>query len=454
MRRLRALSALLCAVLLCALLAPCVCAAEEPEITAGAALLMDATNDTPLFEKNADAKMYPASLTKMMTALLVIEAVEAGQLSLDQIVTASNTFASGMSYMGSTQEIRPGEQLTLRDLLYCLLVASANESACILAETVAGTVPDFVERMNEKAAALGCAGTHYVNPHGLHDDDHYTTARDLYIIAKAAMEHEIFRTIVSAKKHSIPETNMHAARLFYSTNALLVTWFYKESYLYDKAIGIKTGTTDEAGYCLVSAAEEGENYEICVVLNAEQIRNASGSITDRRQFSDSRTLLKWGFANFERKQIVDTQTPLAQVAVTLSDVDHVLVRPASELVCTLPKGVKQEDISQEIVLDADTVEAPVTEGQALGHLTLTLGERELGRVDLVAVTAAERSALLYRVHQIRRFLSGSGVRLVIAAAVLALAVIVLRFMVFRPRSRRYGPRTHRPPRNYTGRHRR
>ena len=454
MKRFRTVSCLLCVLFLGALLLPCARALEAPRITAGAALLMDANNDAALYEKNADEKMYPASLTKIMTALLTIEAVEDGRLSMDQTITASATFMSGLSANGSTQNIVSGERLTLRDLIYCLLVASANESANILAEAVSGSVADFVAAMNARAQELGCTGTHFANPHGLHDPDHYTTARDLYRITRAAMEHEIFRTVVSAKKYQVPETNMHDARLFYSTNALIVTWYYRESYLYDKAIGVKTGTTDEAGYCLISAAVDGEEYEICVILKTQPVKNAAGVITDRRQFTESRDLLKWGFANFIRRDIVETETPLAQVAVTLSDVDHVLVHPAKGLTCTLPRDVKSEDIKQEIVLDAETVEAPVAEGEKLGHLILTLDDKELGRVDLVAVTAAERSSLLYRVHQLGSFVGGAGLRLAVAAAALIAGIVVLRLTAFRPRARRYGPRRRRAPRNYTGRRRR
>lgn len=454
MKRCRILSALLCTLILCAQLAPAVRAADAPEITAGAALLLDAEHDIVLYEKNAEAKMYPASLTKVMTALLTLEAVKDGRLSLDQRITASSTFTTGLSAGGSTQDIRPGEIMSLRDLLYCLLVPSANEAANILAEAVSGSIPDFVTRMNERAQELGCTGTHFANPHGLHSSDHYTTARDICRIARVAMEDETFRTIVAAKKYEIPETNLHAPRLFYNSNALLVTWYYKESYLYDKAIGIKTGTTDEAGYCLLSAAVDGDDYLICAVMKTQPVRNAAGSITERRQFSESRALLKWGFANFERRQIVDTQTPLAQVEVTLSDVDHVLVRPAGELTCTLPRDTDPESIRQQIVLERQTVEAPVAEGQKLGELIMTLDDKELGRVDLVAVTGAERSGLLFRMHQLRGFLGSSGLRLVVALMVLAAAVALLRLTVFRPRARRYGPRRRRAPRNYTGRRRR
>ena len=451
MKNYRLVSLLLTLLLLTGILAPAAQAAPAPEIMAGAALLMDAANDEVLYEKNANNRMYPASLTKVMTALLVLEEVDAGRLSLDQIVTASNTFSAGLTANGSTQDIRAGEQMTLSDLLYCLLVASANESANILAETVDGSVSTFVERMNRRARELGCADTHFANPHGLHDDDHYTTAHDIYLIARAAMENDTFRTIVSTRSYEIPATNMHKARLFYSTNALLVTWYYRESYLYDKAIGIKTGTTDEGGYCLLSAAENGEDYLISVVLNAPLVEKIDGG-SDRRQFTESRDLFKWGFSNFTRRQIVDTATPLAQVDVTLSQTDHVLVRPAHQLERTLPRDMKLEDIKHEIVLDAETVQAPVDAGQTLGKLTLTYQGQELGSVDLVAVSGAERSRLLYYLNQIQSFFQYTVVKLIAGALILFLTLLILRKTVLRPRSR-YGSRYSGRRRNYTGRRR-
>ena len=450
-KRLAALLLSMAAVL--GLFIPAASAAPAPEVSAGAALLMDAANDELLYEKNAHKKMYPASLTKVMTALLVLEAVEAGQLSTEQTVTASSTFSAGLSIYGSSQNIKAGEQMSLLDLLYCLLVASANESANILAETVAGDVDTFVARMNERAAQLGCENTHFANAHGLHDDNHYTTAHDIYLIARAAMENKTFRTIVSSKRHEIAPTNLSDKRLFYSTNALLVTWFYRESYLYDKAIGIKTGTTDEGGYCLLSAAEDEGRYLICVVLNAAMVEKPDKSM-DRRQFSESRALLQWGFSNFRRQQIVDTDTPLAQVAVTLSDTDHVLVRPASKLERTLPKDLDLSAVKQTVHLNSDSVAAPVEEGQVLGTLTLSHGDQTLGQVDLVAVSAVERSTLLYRLHQIKSLFRHTAVKLIFGLLVLALAVFILYKILKPSRRSRYGSKRYGSRANYRGRRRR
>ena len=451
MKKYRLVSLLLTLLLLVGLLSPAAYAVQAPDITAGAALLMDAVHDEVLYEKNAHDKMYPASLTKVMTALLVLEAVNTGQLALDQVVTASTTFSTGLTVNGSTQNIQPGEQMTLNDLLHCLLIASANEASNILAQTVSGDIPTFVERMNQRAAELGCTGTHFANAHGLHDDNHYTTAHDIYLIARAAMENDTFRAIVSTRSYEVPATNMHKARLFYSTNALLVTWYYRESYLYNKAIGIKTGTTDEGGYCLLSAAQDGEDYLISVVLDAPLVELEGGG-TDRRQFTESRELFQWGFANFERRKIVDTDTPLAQVTVTLSDVDHVLVRPAAQLERTLPRDLDASKIKQEVQLTSDTVQAPVEAGQVLGSLTLTYEGEKLGVVDLISVSAAERSQLLYRLHQIRVFFQQTWAKLASVVLILLLAVVILRKTLLRPRSR-YGSRYSGRRRNYTGRRR-
>jgi len=191
MKKYRIFSFFLAVLLLSSLFLLPVHALEEPEITAGAALLMDAANDEVMYEKNARELMYPASLTKVMTALLVIEAMEAGQLTIDQIITAGPGINSDLTADSSTQGIRTGEQMTVKDLMYCLLVASANESANVLADAVAGSRAAFVEKMNQRAQELGCESTHFVNTHGLHDDDHYSTAHDIYLIARQAMTHEV-----------------------------------------------------------------------------------------------------------------------------------------------------------------------------------------------------------------------------------------------------------------------
>ncbi len=451
MKRYRFLTGFLSLIMVALSLCPAALALKQPEPMAKAALLMDAQYDQVLYEKNADKRMVPASITKVMTAMLVLEAVDEGTLALDQMITASNTFTSGLSVYGSTQNIKPGEQMSLLDLLYCLLVPSANEAANILGETVDGSVEAFVRRMNERAKELGCKDTQFVNPHGLHHPDHYSTARDLYLIARKAMENETFRKIVSAKRYEVPATNMSEARELYNTNGLVSALHYG-GYVYDKAIGIKTGTTDEGGYCLLSAARDDEQYLICVVLDAPLIELEGGKY-DRRQFSDSRTLFQWGFDNFSRREIVDTATPIAQVDVTLSGVDHVLVRPADQLERTLPNDMDLSKVVQTVQLDSETVAAPVEEGQVLGKLHLSFEGEEIGTVDLIAVNAVERSEWLYRLHQVKVFFSHPIVRIISIVVGIVVAGLILRAILTPPSQRRYGSRRYNGRRSYRGRRR-
>ena len=207
---------------------------EEPDIQCKAALLVDANTGGIVYAKNEHQELYPASLTKIMTALLTLEAIDEGKLSMDQNLTATATALEGLSADGSSANIQVGETMSVRNLLYCMLVVSANEACDILAEGVSGSVSAFVDAMNAKAQELGCKNTHFVNPNGLHDPQHYTSAWDLYLITRAAMEYEDFMTICDTADIVIPATNLSAERHLYTTNYLISTW-RATGYLYSGA---------------------------------------------------------------------------------------------------------------------------------------------------------------------------------------------------------------------------
>ena len=249
MKKYRLSSLLVTFVLALTLLAPfSALAADAPHITSRHAVLMDANYGEILYEKAAREKAYPASITKVMTALLVSEAIDRGELSQDQMITVSSTSQFDLSADGSTANLKPGEVISVKDLMYCLLLPSANEAANILAEAVCGDVASFIELMNQRARELGCTGTHFANTHGLHDDDHYTTAYDICLFTREALKHDLIREVVGTSVYTVPATNLSEPREFYNTNALLSNWHYM-GYVYDKAIGVKTGTTPEAGRC-------------------------------------------------------------------------------------------------------------------------------------------------------------------------------------------------------------
>lgn len=442
---------LLCLSILCALLLTPAAALEPLHIDAAHALLMDAANDEVLLDQAGEEKAYPASITKVMTALLVFEAIDRGELSLDQVITASSTFGFDLSSNGSTQNIKTGEQLTVYQLLQCLLIASANEAANILAEAVCGDAALFVERMNQRAAELGCENTHFVNAHGLHNEDHYTTPHDIYRFVKAAMNYEDFQKIVSTANCYIDATNLSAQRHFFNTNALLSNLKYS-GYVYPYAIGVKTGSTDAAGLCLAAAAEKDGDYLISVVLGAQRTPGTTGS-AGYNQYSESKRLLEWGFDNFSRRTLLDPMLPMGEVAVTLSkEAESVKIQPAGTLERTVPNDLDLSLIEKKVTLYADTVEAPVEEGQVMGKVTLSYQGTVYGTLDLVATNSVSQSTLLYRLDRLEKFFAQTWAKLVVVVILLLLAVLILRFTLFR-RNRRYGGRHTFSGSRYTGRRR-
>ncbi len=371
MKKSRLLSVLLCLALLSGLLATFASAADsgsaildEMDVNAKAAVLVDPDTGEILYEKNAHAHNYPASITKVMTCLLTLEAVDRGELSLEQTVTASSALHTGIGEGASTADIKEGEQIRIIDLLYAALIPSANEAcnvmatassalhtgigegastadikegeqiriidllyaalipsaneACnVMAEAVSGDVASFVELMNTRAAELGMEDTHFSNTHGYHDDNHYTSAYDIYLMCREAMKHETFRTIVGSKNYTMPATNLHPEpRIIRSTNALISN-FRVAGYIYEYATGIKTGSTPEAGYCLAASATRENRNLISVVMGCEREPGTSGS-EGYIYFDETIRLFKWGFANFSTQTILDnTKRDIPEVEVTL-----------------------------------------------------------------------------------------------------------------------------------------
>ncbi len=375
---------------------------EYPEITAPYAILVDATHDVILFEQNAHDITYPASTTKIMTGLLVAEAISQGYIAPYTMVTATEEHTVDLSIYGSTQGISVGEEMSVIDLLHCLLLASANESGNILAIHIAGDLETFVAMMNTKAEELGCLNTHFMNTHGLHDDEHYTTAYDLYLIMKEAMTYDTFAQVVGESVYSTSPTNMEDERMFYNTNGLLSEWYYK-GYSYDYCIGGKTGSTPEAGRCLVAAADKNGEYMISAVLGTSPVTLDNGT-TLLPQMSESRTLLSFGIDEFEYRTITPSSDPVGQVGVTLSDEsDSVLLRAEGEIQKLLPVDMDLSEIKADVHIAVETVEAPVVTGTAMGTMTLSYNGEIYGVLDVVTMHDVERSEILYKKQQMETF---------------------------------------------------
>ena len=430
------LSLLLLIPMALSLLSPVSAAGKEDlNLFCSYAVLLDANHGEILYDMGANQRAYPASITKVMTALLVVEAISYGQLSPDTVATVSSSAVQGIPSEYVTGAFKAGEEISIENLLYCMLLESDCDASNILAEAVDTTVEDFVAHMNRKAGELGCHGTHFTNTYGLHNENHYSTAYDLALIMQAALEYDLFLTVIKTPSHKVPATNLSGERFFYNKNALISNLYY-EGYVYDKCIGGKTGTTDDAGRCLVAAAEDGDELLISVVLGSGPMQVPGDEKLKQGQFRESKRLLEFGFDNFHRVTITKDSEPVTTVKVTMSrQADEVNLKAQGSIVKTLPKSMDLDDIESRISLFADEVEAPVEAGQVMGTMTLFYEDEVYGTLDLVAVTSVERSDLLYKKEQFFAFWQSSGVKLVLAVTFMLAGIIILRLLVFRKKRR-------------------
>lgn len=257
---------------------------DEDQLYAKSAILIEAKTGNVIFEKDADAVMYPASTTKILTTLL---GIMMGDMS--QTVYLSDTAMWGIQDGDATMDLDVGESINFKDLLYGTFVRSANEGANLIAETVSGSVDAFVQLMNEAAAMYGCTSTHFVNPNGLHDDYHVSTVRDMAKIAQAAMQNEMFRDIAKTYTYPIPESNLHRARvLTHSSRRFFNPSLEDNEYFYEYANGIKTGFHSRAGYCFVGSAEKNGIELISVVFYT----------SENGRWTDTKKLMEYGFSQF------------------------------------------------------------------------------------------------------------------------------------------------------------
>lgn len=364
------------------LLQACIGWAEtKPEISSEAAILVDFKGGGVLFEKDADEKNYPASTTKIMTAILAIE-----NLDYSEVLTASET-AIDIDRDGSNMGILLGETFTVEQLLYGLLVHSANDAANMLAEGVAGTIDDFVIMMNAKAKELGMTNTNFVNPHGYHHEDHYMSARDLATLSAYAMKNEKFKVIASTPTYEIAPTEKYEEIRYLSSNNMLINPMKGRKYIYSPAKGIKTGHTGDAGYCLASFAEKDGMSYICVTMKAPIDEN------DNHSFKDTINLFEYGFNNYKMKSVSDVGEILATAPVKWAKGGkHAILTTTSAVEVLLPVDFKESDIKTNITL-SEKVTAPVKKGEVLGSIEYIYDEKSLGVIDLVATEDIKRSFL-------------------------------------------------------------
>ncbi len=364
------------------LAAPVATGLEPPELACSAAILIDPETRQVLYAHNPDERRAVASLTKMMTALLVAESG-----NLDRTVTVSKEAADAGQ---ATMNLSEGEELSLRHILYGLLIASGNDASIAAAEAVSGSVEAFVDRMNERAAELGLAGTEFRNPHGLHDDGHHSTARDMAMLGLQVIGRAELRPIVRRQEEIVPWPGRSYDRTLRNSNRLLGEWEHCD--------GIKTGYTRSSGSCLAASAYVDGWRLVCVVLDSENVRN------------DARSLLEWGFNSFYKVALISRELTRANLVVNGGLSDTLDAYADEDVIAILPRTQRPE----EPTVLVPSVDAPVFRGEVVGQLGVTLPDGSMSTVDLRASEDIPMSAWA---RVTRGTWSFAGMALLIACAV-------------------------------------
>lgn len=336
-------------------------------LNAKSAILMEESTGNILYESNPDERLPIASVTKVMTMLLIMEAVDSGKISLDDMVTVSE---NAMSYGGSTMFLETGEQLTVNDMLKGIAVASANDGCVAMAEHLAGSESAFVDMMNEKAKELGMENTHFMNTNGLDEDDHYSSARDVAIMSRELMKHETIFNYTSIWMDTLRGGKFQLA----NTNKLIR--------FYDGANGLKTGSTSKALCCLSAAAKRNDMQLIAVVL---------GAPTSAERFASAKSLLDYGFANYAVNTQITAGDEVQKIAVE-KGVEKEVGVVAGDSCSTLMKKGQEDNITKEIKID-ETITAPIEAGQKIGTMTISRDGEVIADIDLNASSAVEKKGI-------------------------------------------------------------
>lgn len=360
-------------ILIICFISSTVFAKDINEISAKSFILLDGEAGNVLLENNADESLPPASITKIMTMLLLMEAVDKGVVSLDDIVTVSETAAL---HEGSHVFLEIGEQITVSDLLKAIAVASGNDASVAVAELLCGTQAEFVNRMNERAKELGLNNTNFVNCNGLDADGHVSSARDIAIMTCELLKHNKILEYTTIWTDSLRNGTFNLA----NTNKLIR--------FYEGANGMKTGSTSKAGYCLSATALRDNMQLIAVVL---------GSATSKDRFADASTLLNYGFSNYSKINLINKGEVQGEVTVEKGTIDKISVITEKE--CDfIVKNDEKNNITNEIILNP-TATAPVKKGEILGKIVFRTGEREVGSVNLVSKSDSAKISLGYLLNK-------------------------------------------------------
>ena len=347
-------------------------------------ILMDAISGKVMYSKNAFERRYPASTTKLMTAILTLE-----NCKLSDVVTISHNAIFSIPVGYSHASLREGEKLTVEQLLDVLLIPSANDAAIALAEYIAGSVENFAEMMNNKAKEIGCLDTHFINPNGIHDDSHYSTAYDMSLIGRYAMQFDDIMRIAMVNQYTLPRTNKYNKedRIFNTTNGLVTK---NDEYYYPEATGIKTGYTDKSGYCIVTSAKK-DNIELLAVV--------FGSETIKDRYEDCINLFNYGFENYSYQNLVQKNDVIDNIYVkgATNETRELNVLAKDNIKVLMKKSTGLNNIERNVEIN-ENLSAPIAENEVVGKISYVI-DGESFYTELIAehtVTPSNFETYLFR----------------------------------------------------------
>ncbi len=397
---------------------------SAPTIIAESAILIDADTGIVLYEKDADSKRYPASITKILTTLLTIE-----NCKLDDKIKHSHNAIFGIGPGSSHIGMRENEEITVEQAIYGIMLASANEVCMAVAEHIGGSVENFMKIANNRLKEIGAKNTHFANPHGFHDDNHYTTARDMALIMKEAIKNETFVKVINTYSYTIPPTNIvNEPRYLHNSNKFINPY---NNFYYEYCVGGKTGFTDQAGNTLVTYCKKDDMNLISVVLKDQ------GTNT----YVDSKKLMEYGFTLFEEKKLFDKEsyTGITNTIQTFHDqtidLGKISVVPADDFTSFVPKNIDTSKITTKINLP-EQVDGPVKIGDKVGSLDVIYTDdnnsQTLGQVDLVSNTKIDLipEETLQDEENMKKFIDNTLNILLIAAIVVGVAVVLSLLVYF------------------------
>ena len=347
-------------------------------ISSKSAILMDVGSGQILYEKNAHDKLPPASVTKVMTMLLICEALDASKITLNDSVQISEN-AAGMG--GSQIFLEPGEVQKVDTLLKGIAVASANDGCVAMAEHIAGSVESFVDMMNAKAKQLNMKDTHFVNTNGLPVDNHYTSAYDIALMSKELLKHDVINKYLTTWMDQVVVGKKQATVGLANTNKLIKH--------YQGATGVKTGFTQQAKYCLSASAKRGDTHLVAVTLGAE---------TSPERFKDATSLLNFGFANYESVKLCSKNDKISTLKLDKAEDNKINLVAKDDLSILIKKGANKNFTRKVKINQNQTL--PIKKGASLGHVEIYQGNTLLGKVDLISTKDIQKASYLQMLQRV------------------------------------------------------